>query len=370
MLWLCLVCLGLCVPSSSSLAGTAGEQRPPCKTGSTTCRLPVYNESSSEVPVTVLPQEPDSLPSAHNDTFLRFMETLGKKYPAGSQLSKDRYNIFLKSLERSTFLNTYAENPGAAYYGINQFSDLSVEEFTNTYLRSYPSENQDYYVPNKKSLGEKPLPLRFDWRDKKLVTGVKNQLDCGACWAFSIVGAIESAHAITGQPLEDLSVQQVIDCSYLDRGCNGGSTDSALKWLRQSQTKIVKSSEYPFKARTGTCHYFSLTEYGVSIKGYEAYDFSNCEEEMMNLLIWVGPVAVIVDAVSWQDYLGGIIQHHCSSGHSNHAVLVVGFDKTGDVPYWIVKNSWGTSWGIDGYVHVKMGQNLCGIADFVTFPVM
>ncbi|KAG8592486.1 hypothetical protein GDO81_000522, partial [Engystomops pustulosus] len=97
---------------------------------------------------------------------------------------------------------------------------------------------------------------------------------------------------------------------------------------------------------------------------------SDVEEKMMNLLIRFGPLAVIVDALSWQDYLGGIIQHHCSSGHSNHAVLVVGFDRTGNTPYWIVKNSWGTSWGIDGYVHVKMGKNICGIADFVTFPLM
>ncbi|KAF6093186.1 cathepsin O [Phyllostomus discolor] len=74
----------------------------------------------------------------------------------------------------------------------------------------------------------------------------------------------------------------------------------------------------------------------------------------------------IVDAVSWQDYLGGIIQHHCSSGEANHAVIITGFDKTGSTPYWIVRNSWGSSWGVDGYAHVKMGGNICGIADSVS----
>ncbi|XP_071976870.1 cathepsin O isoform X2 [Engystomops pustulosus] len=276
----------------------------------------------------------------------------------------------MKSLERQSFLNSITQDAGSAHYGITQFSDLSVEEFTNIYLRSNPYNDQDNYVPYEKVDEGNPLPLRFDWRDKNLVTGVKNQLDCGACWAFSIVGAIESAYAIKGNVLEDLSVQQVIDCSYLDKGCDGGSTDSALKWLNQSHTKLVKYSKYPFKARTGICHYFPLTDYGVLIKGYKAFDLSGVEEKMMNLLIRFGPLAVIVDALSWQDYLGGIIQHHCSSGHSNHAVLVVGFDTTGNTPYWIVKNSWGTSWGIDGYVHVKMGKNICGIADFVTFPLM
>ncbi|CAJ0965521.1 unnamed protein product [Ranitomeya imitator] len=242
------------------------------------------------------------------------------------------------SLERHKFLNRDAQDSGDAYYGINQFSDLSVEEF---------AREEDFVC----------FPTE----------GINNLVkSCGACWAFSVVGAVESAYAISGHSLQDLSVQQVIDCSYLDRGCNGGSTDSALKWLYQLHTKLVESSKYPFKARTGICHYFPLTENGVSIKGYKAYDFSNCEEEMMSLLIRVGPLAVIVDAVSWQDYLGGIIQHHCSSGHSNHAVLVVGFDKSGDTPYWIVKNSWGKSWGIDGYVHVKMGENLCGECNIAT----
>ncbi|XP_077135512.1 cathepsin O [Ranitomeya variabilis] len=350
MWWLCVVgCVSVHV--SSSLPVSAGEP-PPWQED----RPPAHNESSS-VP-------------AHNDTVWRFLETVGKKSPAGPPLSEDGYSAFLDSLERYKFLIHNAQDSGDAYYGINQFSDLSVEEFANIYLRSYPSKKLDHYVPDKKMFEGDPLPLRFDWRDKNMVTEVKNQLDCGACWAFSVVGAVESAYAISGHSLQDLSVQQVIDCSYLDRGCDGGSTDSALKWLYQSHTKLVESSKYPFKARTGICHYFPLTENGVSIKGYKAYDFSNCEEEMMSLLIRVGPLAVIVDAVSWQDYLGGIIQHHCSSGHSNHAVLVVGFDKSGDTPYWIVKNSWGKSWGIDGYVHVKMGQNLCGIADFVTFPLM
>ncbi|XP_073432534.1 cathepsin O isoform X2 [Dendrobates tinctorius] len=352
MWWLCVVgCVSVHV--SWSVPVSAGEP-PPCQED----RPPAHNESST-VPATGTPHRP-----AHNGTERRFLEIPGKKSPA------DRYRIFLDSLERHKFLNRNAQDSGDAYYGINQFSDLTIEEFTNIYLRSYPSKNLDDYVPYKKMFEGDPSPLRFDWRDKNMVTEVKNQLDCGACWAFSVVGAVESAYAIRGHSLLDLSVQQVIDCSYLDRGCDGGSTDSALKWLYQSHTKLVESSKYPFKARTGICHYFPLTGDGVSIKGYKAYDFSNCEEEMMSLLIHVGPLAVIVDAVSWQDYLGGIIQHHCSSGHSNHAVLVVGFDRSGDTPYWIVKNSWGKSWGIDGYVHVKMGQNLCGIADFVTFPLM
>ncbi|XP_005853064.1 PREDICTED: cathepsin O-like [Myotis brandtii] len=81
---------------------------------------------------------------------------------------------------------------------------------------------------------------------------------------------------------------------------------------------------------------------------------------MAKALLTFGPLVGIVDAVSWQDYLGGIIQHHCSSGEANHAIIITGFDKTGTTPYWIVRNSWGSSWGVDGYAHVKMGSNICG----------
>ncbi|XP_054340528.1 cathepsin O [Pongo pygmaeus] len=274
---------------------------------------------------------------------------------------------FRESLNRHRYLNSlFPSENSTAFYGINQFSYLFPEEFKAIYLRSKPSKFPRYSAEVRMSIPNVSLPLRFDWRDKHVVTQVRNQQMCGGCWAFSVVGAVESAYAIKGKPLEDLSVQQVIDCSYNNYGCNGGSTLNALNWLNKMQVKLVKDSEYPFKAQNGLCHYFSGSHSGFSIKGYSAYDFSNQEDEMAKALLTFGPLVVIVDAVSWQDYLGGIIQHHCSSGEANHAVLITGFDKTGSTPYWIVRNSWGSSWGVDGYAHVKMGSNVCGIADSVS----
>ncbi|XP_018086728.1 cathepsin O isoform X2 [Xenopus laevis] len=253
----------------------------------------------------------------HSSAFLAFIRKYGRRYKAGSLMFQERYQIFLKSIERQKYLNTTAFSANltsAARYGINQFSDLSAEEFFNTYLRSFPTSNYTSNKPLKNSTQQYLLPLRFDWRDKNFVTPVKNQLS--------------------------------------------------------TKTKLVRASEYNFKAQTGFCHYFPKTDFGVSINGYKTQDFSGGEESMMKKLIHLGPLVVIVNAISWQDYLGGIIQHHCSSGTPNHAVLVTGYDKTGDTPYWIVKNSWGTSWGADGYVFIKMGGNICGIADFVAVPLM
>uniref|UniRef100_A0A8C5YAV6 Cathepsin O n=2 Tax=Microcebus murinus TaxID=30608 RepID=A0A8C5YAV6_MICMU len=274
---------------------------------------------------------------------------------------------FRESLNRHRYLNSlFPSENSTAFYGINKFSYLFPEEFKAIYLRSKPSRVPRYSAGVQLSISNVSLPLRFDWREKHVVTQVRNQQTCGGCWAFSVVGAVESACAIKGEPLEDLSVQQVIDCSYNNYGCNGGSTLNALNWLNEMQVKLVRDSEYPFKAQNGLCHYFSGSHFGFSIKGYYAYDFSEQEDEMAKALLTFGPLVVIVDAVSWQDYLGGIIQHHCSSGEANHAVLITGFDKTGSTPYWIVRNSWGSSWGVDGYAHVKMGSNICGIADLVS----
>nr|XP_003418556.1 cathepsin O [Loxodonta africana] len=274
---------------------------------------------------------------------------------------------FRESLNRHRYLNSLFPNENStASYGINQFSYLFPEEFKAIYLRSKPSRFPRYPTDLQMSITNVSLPVRFDWREKHVVTQVRNQKMCGGCWAFSVVGAVESACAIKGEPLEDLSVQQVIDCSYSNYGCNGGSTLSALNWLNKMQVKLVKDSEYPFKAQNGLCQYFSVSHSGFSIKGYSAYDFSDREDEMAKALLTFGPLIVVVDAVSWQDYLGGVIQHHCSSGEANHAVLVTGFDTTGSTPYWIVRNSWGSSWGVDGYAHVKMGANICGIADSVS----
>ncbi|XP_074947103.1 cathepsin O isoform X1 [Phalacrocorax aristotelis] len=297
-----------------------------------------------------------------------------RPWDGGGRQKEEAAAALRESAKRIILLNSSSKDNMTAFYGINQFSHLFPEEFKAIYLRSIPHKLPRYVkVPKGK---EKPLPKKFDWRDKKVIAEVRNQQTCGGCWAFSIVGGIESAYAIKGNNLEELSVQQVIDCSYNNYGCSGGSTVSALSWLNQTKVKLVRDSEYAFKAQTGLCHYFRSSDFGVSITGFAAYDFSGQEEEMMRMLVNRGPLAVTVDAVSWQDYLGGIIQYHCSSGRANHAVLITGFDRTGvfpstelqpsSIPYWIVQNSWGSTWGIDGYVRVKIGGNVCGIADTVS----
>uniref|UniRef100_A0A3Q4ALR4 Peptidase C1A papain C-terminal domain-containing protein n=1 Tax=Mola mola TaxID=94237 RepID=A0A3Q4ALR4_MOLML len=268
--------------------------------------------------------------------FWSFRERFHRTYGVNSQQFDQRLRSFQDAIKRHVHLNSLSTSPKSAQYGINQFSDLSQEEFRNLYLQA--SSDQAPLFPGPKTEG---LPAKFDWRDKTVVAPVPNQLACGSCWAFSVVGAMQSVHAIGGSQLMELSVQQVLDL------------------------KLVLQPEYPYKAKTGICHFFSPSHGGVALKNFTAHGFSGQEEAMMGHLVEHGPLAVIVDAVSWQDYLGGIIQHHCSSQRSNHAVLVVGYNAAGEIPYWIVQNSWGTTWGDEGYVYIKIGGNVCGIADSV-----
>lgn len=270
------------------------------------------------------------------------------------------------SVKRQTFLNSRSRGlKHAAVYGVNRFSVLSAQQFKDLYLRAHPDKVPGYRSFQHGNLGASPYPRKFDWRDRGAVGPVHNQKSCGGCWAFSVVSAVVSVRVKDGGTFQELSVQQVIDCAYKSSGCDGGSTVSTLDWLKQSGEKLVNETEYPYREETGVCRIFPRSHGGVLVKDYVAFNFSGQEEEMRRRLVDWGPLVVIVDAVSWQDYQGGIIQHHCSSEHANHAVLITGYDTTGEVPFWIVRNSWGTSWGDEGYAYIKMGENMCGVADTV-----
>uniref|UniRef100_A0A8C7YQZ0 Cathepsin O n=1 Tax=Oryzias sinensis TaxID=183150 RepID=A0A8C7YQZ0_9TELE len=292
--------------------------------------------------------------------FDKFRKTFNRLFDGSGDHFKRRLLHFQEAAVRHTHLNSFSTEAQSATYGFNQFSDLSQEEFRGIYLQATGGR-----APPFSGLPAEGLPARFDWRDKAVVAAVQDQLACGSCWAFSVVGAVQSARAVGGSRLQRLSVQQLLDCSFTNKGCGGGSPTAALSWLLQTREELVTAAEYPYQAEAQICRFFSQTHQGVAVKNFTVHNFRGQEPAMMAQLVEHGPLVAVVDAVSWQDYLGGIIQHHCSSQWPNHAVLVVGYDTSGDVPYWIVQNSWGTSWGNEGYVYIKVGGDVCGIADSV-----
>ncbi|XP_067661394.1 cathepsin O-like [Haliotis asinina] len=314
-----------------------------------------------------------SVSFAWNDTyyeqFIQFMQTYKKTYDAKSPEFWHRFEIFKNNLKHSAELNKAYQNE-TAVYGVNKFSDLTQEEFEKQYLQGLKSSGlrgkgrPGVAFPSLKLLKE-AVPQYVDWRNQNIISPIKDQKSCGACWAFSATETVESMYAkTTGKPVPVLSVQEVIDCSE-NNGCQGGDTCSALKWMTKYNKTIVHETDYPLVDKTQACHLGNSTSPGVRVASSTCQHLPGNEEKMVQMLSMVGPLTVTVDASTWNNYIGGIIRFHCSN-YNNHAVQIVGYDLRGDVPFYIVRNSWGVDFGDNGYLYIKYGDNLCGLAERVS----
>ncbi|KAL0849604.1 hypothetical protein ABMA28_013863 [Loxostege sticticalis] len=272
-----------------------------------------------------------------------------------------RFNIFKDNLN---LINQRNRNSKTATYGINRFTDMRLEEVLQKHTcLNYKSVTDDSCPPADFSPGSDPVPESFDWRDKKKVTGIKDQGQCGSCWAFSATGNLEGQYAIKHNELKAFSEQQLVDCDRNDHGCDGGLMGQAFNWL-QDNGGIESESDYPYKAKDGKCK-FDKSKVVATVSGCVAFNGTD-ENVLKKILVSTGPLAIGVNANDFITYDGGVLED-CQGGNLNHGVLLVGYGKEDDVPYWIIKNSWGTGWGEDGYVRVQMYQNGCNLtADIVS----
>ncbi|KAK8767196.1 hypothetical protein V5799_006017 [Amblyomma americanum] len=332
--------------------------------------------------------------SSVEDAFAQYVSRYNKSYEPGSAEYERRFAAFRDSLGRIERKSRSSKD--TARYGLTRFSDFTPDEFRRDVLSPRPpvgaaavdlddivrqlfpdlALGDDNDISPLVRSASKPAvngasrpgnryPDHFDWRNRSVVTAVKNQLNCGACWAISTVENVESMYAIATGKLVEFSVQQMVDCSNnSNHGCNGGDTCAAMQWLRDNRIHLATESAYPFTASTGTCRH-PESDVTAELVDYTCQKLVGNEELMLDLIANVGPLATAVDATAWQDYLGGIIRYHCDAGR-NHAVQVVGYDLRGDVPYYIVRNSWGPEYGHGGYLYIAVGKNLCGIAEEVS----
>ncbi|XP_049876781.1 procathepsin L-like [Pectinophora gossypiella] len=287
--------------------------------------------------------------------FDAFIQKFNRSYTSEAE-KKARFEIFKKSLED---INRKNMNPHErAIFGITLFADLSEEEFIQKYTGLDTSLHvPDHIVKISRPVVIKDLPDSFDWRDKNVVTRVKDQGGCGSCWAFSTTGTIEGAYARKHSKLLSLSEQQLVDCDKGDKGCNGGLMTSALKYL-ESAGGIQSEDSYRYTGQDDTCK-FEPEKVVVKITGQKPYNLTD-EEALRQILVSDGPIAIGVDAIDFFQYEEDILER-CKGNIINHGVLLVGYGTEDDIPFWIIKNSWGAIWGENGYIRVKRGMNACGL---------
>ncbi|XP_044175712.1 procathepsin L-like isoform X2 [Acropora millepora] len=258
---------------------------------------------------------------------------------------------------------------------MNQFGDLTETEYRFLYLgmRSHFSteskRNGSTYLPPS----HVTLPAEVDWRQEGYVTPVKNQGQCGSCWAFSTTGSLEGQHFKKTGKLVSLSEQNLVDCSssYGNHGCQGGLMDNAFRYIKANDG-IDTEASYPYVGYNERCR-FRAVDVGATDSGY--VDISSGDENALeSATATVGPISVAIDAshMSFQFYHSGVYNNpSCSSTQLDHGVLVVGYGTYEGNDYWLVKNSWGTSWGMEGYIMMSRNRNnQCGIATSASYPLV
>ncbi|XP_048415688.1 procathepsin L-like [Stegostoma tigrinum] len=254
--------------------------------------------------------------------------------------------------------------------GMNQFGDLTFGEFRQ--LLSASSINKAEKSNSKLFTAQQniQLPLAVDWRPKGYVTPVKDQGQCGSCWAFSTTGVLEGQVFNKTGKLISLSEQYLMDCSRAvgNAGCNGGSVLAGFLFIKEKG--ITSEQSYPYTAKDGNCM-FNQSCIVATCKGVKRIP-SGSEVDLAAAVATVGPISVGIDAEhrSFMLYKSGIFyEPHCSTDNLDHGILVVGYGVENQKPFWIVKNSWGASWGNRGYVHMaKDMNNNCGIASNAVYP--
>lgn len=291
-------------------------------------------------------------------------QVFGKKY-----LTDDEHNraqqVYLKNVD---FIKAHNAKDLSFRVGVNQFADLTIDDFSRIYLRPFNRTRRNRVV----TLPETSLDS-VDWRDKNAVTPVKNQGRCGSCWAFSTTGSTEGAVAISSGKLISLSEQQLVDCSKAEHnnGCGGGLMDYGFKYIMDNQG-IDTEDDYPYEAKDGTCNSEKASHKVSTIKSFQ--DVESKSKEQFIAALAQGPVSIAIEAdqQAFQLYKTGVFDSACGT-KLDHGVLAVGYSSE----YFIVKNSWGETWGMDGYIQMSANPTArgggssgqCGMLMQPSYPV-
>ena len=298
------------------------------------------------------------------DIFDKWSNLHGKNY-ASSEENTYRMRVFLRNWLEVNRVNDL--NLGYTL-GLNEFSDMTPEEFQAKHLGYAPSSTPRDVEILTPALTQS---ASVDWRTKGIVNPVKNQGQCGSCWAFSAVAAIEGAMAQSTGSLQNFSEQQLVDCSklYGNHGCNGGLMDNAFKYVMSKG--LTTSDNYPYKAVDQVCNTQAVSKKVAHLSSFKDVTANNSAALKAAATLKVVSVAIQANAI--MQYTGGVFNNKACGTSLNHGVSVVGYGtdaSAGD--FWIVRNSWGATWGEQGYIRMAIvdGQGMCGINMDPSYPVV
>lgn len=309
----------------------------------------------------------------HWREFTNFQERFNKRYSNLEEI-ETRFTIF-----RENLIHIFKHNRDITQnftMGVNQFTDLTLEEFKTLYLGGFKSEQIEQkelgsYGCKTFSSSAPDSPNSIDWRNKGVVNPIRDQGQCGSCWAFATTANAESVWAIYSGKLFDFSEELLVDCAsgvgYFNLGCNGGNPDSAFKYMINNGQ--CSETSYPYNAGTtktaGTCQKCDSETAHFS----SCYDVKSNDQISLRGAVAKQPVTVAIEADTryFQSYSGGILDSSSCGTNLDHAVEIIGYGTENGIDYWNVRNSWGSSWGENGYVRIKRTSSIndpgiCGIS--------
>jgi C1A family cysteine protease len=332
----------------------------------------VYSTEEHSLESSPFDVAPELSEESHEAAFADFIQEHEKKY--SEEERAERFGTF-----KANRAWVYTQNlaGGKAWFGLNAFADLSLQEFKELYVSGYNPERWGSMPKiGTHVYSGAALPDSVDWVEKGAVTPVKNQGQCGSCWAFSTTGSTEGRLQIKTGKLVSLSEQQLVDCSHQNHGCGGGLMDLGFKYIESNG--LCTEDSYAYKAHANLfCHSWTCTS-GIKkgqMTGFK--DIAHDDMDAMKEALSEGPVSIAIEAdhQAFQFYKGGVMTKACGT-QLDHGVLAVGYGTSAGTDYWLVKNSWGESWGSKGYIKLERGHSPdgkageCGLLQQPSYPVI
>ena len=299
------------------------------------------------------------------ESFMEFTQRHGKIYRTVEEMQK-RFSVYEDNIRYVSEINANQKN---YTLGETRFADMTLDEFKTMQGMEVKASTCGTYDQQVSS-----VPQSIDWREKNAVTPVKDQGQCGSCWSFSATGAMEGAWAIAKGELVSLSEQELVDCSagfhYGNHGCNGGLMDGAFQFAIDNG--MCTEQEYSYTAKQGSCEQCTKE---ITISSCQ--DVPSKNQMALKEAVSIGPVSVAIEADTrtFQLYKSGVITSDACGTKLDHGVLTAGYGEEDGIMYWLVKNSWGSSWGEQGYVKIERSDKtndpgVCGISMQPSFPIV